>query len=212
MDRCDHPFSNDNPVPEAMTYIADLDGRLIACEQDKWSDFCARNGATHLASGVGLNIFASCADPETASAYRLMHSVLQHRLLDRYSFDFRCDSPERTRLFRMTMTWYPAALPQGTILYQSQLLMERERTPVALLGVPSPGLGGTQPITKLCSFCQRAFDAAARRWVEAEQHPAAHDADARTAHGICPDCHDAVVAPLVAVLTRAPAPSCSPAG
>jgi hypothetical protein len=189
---------NDNQKPLEFIYVTDMEGRLVACEIESWLTFALGHGAPELAGGVGLNVFASCSDAATASAYRVIHALLQLRKLDQYSFNYRCDSPERARLFRMTMTLHPAR-STGAVLYRSQLLGEKERPPVALLGQEARTRPAPSARVSLCSFCQRAWDPVSASWLEAEQHPAAKDATAGTMHGVCRDCDDQIIAPLAAL-------------
>lgn len=185
---------------DVLSYVSDLEGRIIAVERAKWSEFSAQNGAAHLTDGAGLNIFACCSDIETASAYQIIHFALQSHALDHYSFSFRCDSPDRTRLFHMTMSWYPGCQPNGAILYRSKLLMECSRTAVSLLSLEAQRRRSATHIVKLCSFCQHAWDTASNSWLEAQDHPSAHAQDVRTMHGICGDCRDRIVMPVLSYL------------
>lgn len=194
-------FFNDNDPLLELVYVANMDGKVIACQADSWSQFCLGNGAQELANGVGLNVFASCSDGPTASAYRIIHALLQAGRLDQYSFSFRCDSPERARLFRMTMEWLPM-VPGGAVMYRSQLLSERQRPAVALLRRDARNASNGLTV-KICSFCQAAWEPIAARWVESERHPAADDGEATTTNGVCGECHDHIVAPLISKLAVA---------
>ena len=54
--------SNDNSEPPGVSYVADVDGRIVDC--DSWSAVAVQNGASAPASGVGLNVKGGVFLPE----------------------------------------------------------------------------------------------------------------------------------------------------
>lgn len=190
--------SNDNGEPPGFVYVADQDGNIVECEMDSWSSFARQNGADALAEAVNLNIFAACSDAETIATYRMIHALIHCRKLDCYSFNIRCDSPGRIRLFRMTITGFPV-LHSGAVLYWCQLLMQQDRAPVKLLEHRPDRPVLSFRLVKVCSFCQRVRDVLEERWMEVEDHPAANEDNVPVSHGVCADCHERVVRPLLRV-------------
>ncbi len=188
--------SNDNGEPPGFVYVTDQEGNIVECEMDSWSSFARQNGAQALAEAENLNVFDACSDPETVATYRMLHALIHCRKLDCYSFDFRCDSPGRVRLFRMTVTGYPV-LYSGAVLYWCQLLMQRDRPPVKLLEFKPGRPVLSLQLVKICSFCQRVRDVLDEHWMEAEDHPAAKKENVPISHGVCADCHERVVRPLL---------------
>jgi hypothetical protein len=190
-------YCNDNTEPPGFVYVAHLDGFILECGEE-WSAFALQNGAAELASGRGLNVFSCCSDPETRSIYQLIHSLLMSGKLDSYTFNFRCDGPDRIRLFRMRMIRYPYS--ENAVLYWAQLLMTKARPPVRLIASQSTRGLNSRRAVKLCSFCQKVWDHASKSWSEAAAHPQADDDTVPIMHGVCGNCHDAIAAPLIRVL------------
>lgn len=183
---------------DGLAYITNFDGDVLARGSRAWRSFAKQNGAPQLRDSIGTNILSACSDEETANAYRLKYHVLRSGRLGEYAFRYRCDCPDRRREFTMTLSRVALASGAGAVLHHSRLVSEAPREHLAIFERAQAVRFAAEGIyVKLCSYCQRVWDAFGRAWVEADFHPLSRQLGLRVGHGICPDCHDRVVAPVM---------------
>jgi hypothetical protein len=168
-----------NPI----TYRVDAEDRLCAVNEE-WDRFARDNGAPGLAGGgaLGRPLWDFITDAATAHLYRrLLERARQGR---ESSFGFRCDSPDRKRWLRMTMS--PAG--DGGVDFAVDAVRVETRPPLAALDA---GCARAGEAVKLCGWCKRF--PVGREWLEAEDAvPRLGLMGEGTAppltHGLCPEC------------------------
>ena len=183
------------PIPPAVTlrYRIDAANRLTWVN-DAWVAFARANGGELLLPGriIGRELLAAFADPGVREIYALL--IAHARAGKPVRFDYRCDAPDRRRTFTMEIR----GLPDGEVEFESRLREETPRPSLLLLQSGAPR--DAERFVRICGWCQ-GVAMPDGRWIEAELAVAAlHLLEAermpRLTHGICPHCHDRVLAAL----------------
>ncbi len=171
--------------PLCLTYRIDAANRILWVNE-AWSDFArANNGENMLPERVlGADLLASIADRTVRELYASM--IRRARVGRPVQFNYRCDAPDKRRLFTMKI----GALANGEVEFSSTLLSEESRPSIPLL---EPGGRRSQTFLRVCSWCQR-IALPSGEWVEAEEAVSAQqvmEADEIPAisHTICESCH-----------------------
>ena len=181
---------------EGVAYVTDFQGNFLACGTRRWTRFGTDNGAPGLIAWQGLNSLSSCSDMETADAYRLIYAALERGKLDTYSFGFRCDTPRLKRELRMSLTALTLEGARMGVIHHCIALSESERPLVAILQNPLARTVQDRPLIRMCSYCLRICDTPA--WIEAEEYyQRGGRSEVDISHGICPDCYQRIVQPVV---------------
>lgn len=150
-----------------------------------WSEFARENqGETVLPARVlGRSLMAAVGDETVQELYRRMIERARAGAVVR--FQYRCDAPDRRRVFRMDIH----RLEGGAVEFASTLVQEETRPAVTLLEAAWPR---DERLLRICSWCQQVA-VSETLWVpvevavtglhlmEAEKLPG-------ITHGICPAC------------------------
>jgi len=179
----------------------------ITAVNEGWSISAQANSAEHLlAPGIlGRRLWDLISDPATAQIYQELVNRVRGGS-GPVDFVFRCDSPGERRLLQMQITEVAEA---GEILFEVSSIAVQPRLAVSLLDQTSPRSG---IVLQMCGWCKRV-PANPDSWLEIEQAVAELDLFAAPAmpaisHGICPDCHGA----MLAVLAKPSSANSSPIG
>lgn len=167
-----------------VVYRVDVDGiiRFVNREYDEFA-FANEGGAVSSASVVGRPLWDFLGDATTRHVYR----AAIERVRDGHpvEFPFRCDSPSRRRLLRMTIRAVGAEIE-----FRVRTIAIQDRPPVRLWAAEAPR---SEAITTACGWCKkiRVGDV----WSEVEDAIVALGLfEARAmptlTHGICGPCRD----------------------
>ncbi|MGZ6316646.1 MAG: hypothetical protein ACXWNQ_05250 [Anaerolineales bacterium] len=182
---------------DGIVYVTNFDGDFLACGTRHWKEFATNNGAPHLTGPIALNTLRSCSDSETAQAYAIIYDAFRTGKLDSYHFGLRCDTPSLKRELRMSLTILVLDGQRAGIIHHCFILAETERPFVRLLENPLAAEAGKSMI-RMCSYCLRIKQELVDVWIEPEAYyRAGGGSDVSISHGICPDCHNRVVAPVL---------------
>lgn len=133
---------------------------------------------------LGQSLWDHICDPTTVELYRQM--VKRAREGHPVKFHYRCDAPDRRRLFRMTIT----TVAEGQIEFVSQLRREEVRPKVVLLDRLEQNR--SEELVRICSWCEKAA-LPDGRWVPVEEAVETmglmrHEHMPGLTHGICENC------------------------
>ena len=178
-------MSHAEAPPLTVIYRIDAEDRISHVDNG-WCFFAGENEGQAMtrANVLGQSLWDHICDPTTVELYRQM--VKRAREGHPVRFDYRCDSPERRRLFRMTITLVEA----GQIEFVSQLRREEVRPKVVLLDRLEQNR--SEELVSICSWCEKAA-LPDGRWVPVEDAVVAMGLMQRErmpglTHGICERC------------------------
>ncbi|MCF7761541.1 MAG: hypothetical protein K9M98_13665 [Cephaloticoccus sp.] len=171
-------------LEQVLIYHIDKDDRL--CDFNAgWSEFArANDGESVMPECVlGRSLWDFVGDAHVTQIYRQL--VGRARAGHGVEFQYRCDAPDKRRLFKMTIT----ANAEGVVQFSSRLLWEQVRMRVALLDARQPR---DHHWMRSCSWCQK-IKLESDRWEPVEVavlqlNLLAGDSLPQLTHGICPDC------------------------
>ena len=125
-----------------------------------WDLFAEMNGAPQLAADtmLGKRLWAFLSGADIESLYRILTTRVRQSKRA-INFDFRCDSPNKRRLFHLIVT----PLPDNCLRFYSILLKEEERPSVTLFDPAAPR---NADILKVCSVCKKVD--CTDGWIEVE--------------------------------------------
>lgn len=174
----------DNPQFHVL-YRIDAEDRI--CDVNAaWTYFAKENEGEILARErvLGQPLWDHICDSTTVELYRQM--VKRAREGHTVKFHYRCDAPDRRRLFRMTIT----PVGGGRIEFESRLRREEVRPRVPLLDRQEQNR--SQELVRICSWCEKAA-LPDGRWVPVEEAVEAMQLMQRErlpglTHGICEHC------------------------
>ena len=147
-------------TPGQLVYRVDAGNRLCAFD-DGWDRFALANDAAHLTATrvLGSSLLEHISDSTLRELTgRLIDRVRAQRVS--IELPFRCDAPGRVRDMRMRI----APAPDGAVTFESSLLGERAREPIALLDAQAERAEG---LVRVCSWCNRG--AVGAEWVELDE-------------------------------------------
>lgn len=157
---------------------------------DEWDRFAAANTGERAAAArvLARPLWDFIADATTQTLYQQALKLIRDGRVLRFSF--RCDAPDRRRLFEMTV----APGPDGTIEFRTRTVSDEGRPAVPLLDPAAPR---TDEAVRVCGWCNKVFAAGA--WVELEEaverlrlfECAAVPA---LTHGVCEPCYEQMTA------------------
>lgn len=180
----DTPIDCEAMTPDAeqpLAYSIDADDRVVDVSA-AWDAFASSHGGGHLHSAdiVGQPLWLLA--PESAPFYEPLVARVRERGQS-VAFPFRCDTPDRRRLLRMTI-----GPGDDGLVHFTTIVLEVQRRPAIRLDTAANRPGG--PILTMCSWCKRVGSDAG--WVEIEdavsQFALAGGAYPAVTHGICAEC------------------------
>lgn len=176
----------------ALVYRIDHLDRVVEVNS-AWTDFAHANEgeAVHAERVLNRSLWDFIADDTVDDVYRRI--VQRARDGATLSFRYRCDSPSRLRICRMTVE----PMQDRAVRFTSTPVVEFKRVPLALL---EPRRPATATFVRMCSWCH-SLAWPGERWVPLE------DAAERIqlldprmlptlTHGICPDCAERMLRKL----------------
>jgi hypothetical protein len=178
------------------TYVYRIDSQdVIVWISDNWQAFAVANdGAenTYTDQVLGCSLWAFITGMETRHLYQIViHEARKRQKTIRLLF--RCDAPDERRFLRLTIV----PQPDGHIEFQSQILRVEPRSPVDLLRRGTPH---ADTFVTLCSMCKKV-KITPDDWQEVEHainrlHLFETEAPPQISHGLCPACHQAMMAEI----------------
>lgn len=170
--------------PTTSRYVVDSRD-VIAAVSDSWNCFAVQNGAPELQRErvVGRPLWDFVSGAEVRYIYA--------QILDRVRasdapvlLPFRCDSPERRRFMRLSIS----PILEGALQLDAVLVREEQRPTLVLL---EPEASRSEQVLILCSWCKRAR-VDADDWLDLEAAVPRLDllgrSPPRLSHGICSSC------------------------
>jgi len=178
---------------DGVVYWTDLEGVVLGGSPG-WNEFAVANAAPglRLETVVGRNLDEFIHGEDVRRIYRDIHRVVAGMGRKRLTFTYRCDAPGMKREMRMTVgPWKRDGALRG-VLYHSQIVYERERPPIALLGMDEAlerfRDDGT-PSVRMCGFCHAVKMPDRVRWIAVEDYyRLGGPAEVRLNHAVCPPC------------------------
>lgn len=180
-----------------VSYLVDRDGIIRGVGRTAWVREAQDGGVPMLADPRAVldrPLFDFIQGEDVRESYRqLMGVAAQGRRA--VAIPMRCDSPDRERFMRLTIT----ALRDGALLvgylFQSAILHELRRLPAALHpAAPSEDA----PTVGFCSYCNRVRESTSGHWMRVPEYLAEHGPmPVHIVHTLCGGCTDGVLAPLV---------------
>lgn len=175
-----------------VAYEIDAADRIVRVSPG-WSAAALAGGAPGLKDElvIGRPLWDFVKDPTTRQLYAAM--LKRARTGARpLGFGFRCDTPTERRLMQMQLT----GLPAGGVAFEAKVIAVQPRPAVVLLDAGTPRRG----IVRMCSWCKR-LPVPSGEWLEVEDAVKVLDVLDTTplpaiTHGICPQCHEGVMAAL----------------
>lgn len=172
--------------PLSVKYTIDAEDNICFVDQG-WCQFAEENDGAELVGSMilGQSLWDHITDATTANLYRQIVSRVRKGKLARFSL--RCDSPACRRLLEMTIS----ARPDGLVEFETKVMHEEEREPVALL---SRKITRSNDVLRLCAWCNRMdVGHGANNWMEVEdatKHLRLFEQGSvpQLTHGMCEEC------------------------
>lgn len=168
-----------------VTYRVDAKDRIEAVGGG-WDRFAEENGAEELSQGavLGLQLRSFLSGDVTRMYVDSMLSKAR-RTGQAFSLNYRCDSPERKRIFEMTLE-----ACEGSVLSTHRLLCESALTlPLFSNGDSLPS--DDAPVLRRCSICNR-LSTRDGEYIEPEDWPADEQRHLKVIHNVCKPCQSRV--------------------
>lgn len=161
---------------------------------DEWVSFALANGGARvLPPGIlGTSLWSWLVDAATRQVYQSVVSRVRKGAVS-VRFQFRCDGPDQRRLLQMHIT----AGPHDEVRFRTELLVSQPRDEVSLMKAE---LARSDALLRICGWCMRIPDPA-EAWLEVEEAIASlrlfeKSSLPRLSHGMCPRCHETMLATL----------------
>ncbi len=182
-------------MPDALEIVYRVDARdEIVSVSESWDAFASANAGGPLTARevVGHPLWDFVTDATTRQIYRQV--LARIRSGGSVQFPFRCDSPACRRRLEMTV----AATGDGGAEFRSRTLSLEDRSEQPLVGASATEGGG---LLRVCGWCKQVD--ADGQWLEVEEAMVVLQLLERVVlpritHGICPACHDRMLATLEA--------------
>lgn len=175
---------------ETLNYAIDEQDHLVKVNESYYS-FAAENGWEEAGTSLGRSLWDYVAGEEMRKLQRMLVRRVRDEVGD-VELPFRCDGPD----VRREMDIRIVARPGGrVVLFSARLRSEEEREePQPLLDPEAPR---SEETLAMCGWCDR-FEVEGE-WVEVEEAARRLELFARPElpalrHGICPDCHELLLA------------------
>lgn len=185
---------------DGICYVTDLDGIIKSVGRTNWNAFSFENGAPNLTASdvIGKNVLSYISGEEIRDQISNILQQIASKKRLKWIMPYRCDSANRTRNMRLSITPISDQGKAVGFLFQSILLNENERPAIDLFDFVEK----MEQLEKLrdlviitmCGFCQKVKDTpnTKDKWVEAEAYYAmGGTSNVRVSHGICPSCYKA---------------------
>lgn len=197
---------------EGVAYIVAADGTILGFSRGPFLPTGEARHPWEPRSVLGRSLFGMMNGAEVSDAYRTLHEAVWGGGLPSFGFEYRCDEPAVERHMRMSLSRVTEAGRPIAVLYQSVVLHEIRRAPIALFGDNVlAGLRSQAGRASLvvCSYCHAvawptaptAAAEADREWIDAPEYYRRGGAtDVQVSHGICPACYARVVQPALDAL------------
>lgn len=177
---------------DGVALVVDADLIVTAAGRRNWDRMWRlQSPGVPVQDPVGRRITEAMSEGVIRDTFRLLfHRVLSGET-GTVRFDYRCDSPQRHRMMRLTLT--PVAEGGARrMLYQSVLLSEAPRPPVPVIDRSLQVQDPDPAATRLCPMCFRMWVPGLARdhldWTDPPQ--GGRDwAVPEVVHEFCPDCH-----------------------
>lgn len=190
---------------DGVSYLTDGEGVIMACGRPGWERALRQADAAAplpVETVIGRRLLDFIAGPKVRDTYRLHMERAAAMPGSPRSFECRCDTPELSRVIRMSISALPeVAAGKPGFLFQSVVVRTAERVPVALFAFPPPKAdqSADAPFLGLCSYCHDVrFPAGSAEgegeWIDAvEYYRRGGDNAVVISHGVCPRCFETVV-------------------
>ncbi|MGV3720939.1 MAG: hypothetical protein ACO1SX_08510 [Actinomycetota bacterium] len=198
------------PVLDALdgiAYITSANDVIMAYGRPNWDRFASENLASHLTRPeevLGRSLWDFITGPQAQLAHQTAAELVRSEGNPSVTYTYRCDAPDVRRELRMSIT---PILEMGNLsgmLYQSVTLSEAARPPVRILSPLRTPTAHSQQVISICSYCRciRQFPEPAEPvWITPEEYyELGLDDGAQVSHGICPDCWETIVQPMISEL------------
>jgi hypothetical protein len=175
---------------EALSYAIDEQDHLIKVDQGFYR-FAEENGWAEAGTSLGRSLWDYVAGHEMKKLQRLLIRRVRDEVGD-VELPFRCDGPDVRREMNIRIV----ARPGGrVVLFSARLRSEQARDlPQRLLDPSTPR---NEKTLEMCGWCDR-FEIDGE-WVEVEEAARRLELFNQAelpalSHGICPDCHEMLLA------------------
>ncbi|MFN2317744.1 MAG: PAS domain-containing protein [Gemmatimonadales bacterium] len=180
-------------MPDSPDIVYRLDASdAIVAVSESWDPFARANAGEQVTAQavVGRPLWDFVTDPTTREIYRQVLAKIRSGA--RVQFTLRCDGPACRRRLEMTVT--PAG--DGGAEFRSRTLSIEDRQAQPLAG--ESATEGDE-LLRVCGWCKRVD--ADGQWLEVEEAMEAlqlleRPVLPRITHGMCPACHDRMLATL----------------
>lgn len=182
---------------DGIAYMTRPDATICAIGSRRWDSFASANGAPELADRavIGRNLFEFVSGDDVRTSLRYALLQLSTRARPGWVMPFRCDTPDRQRNMRQSITPIFDGKACSGFLFQSIELRCEHRPTMALFDFKANGKRAAEdpalPLVVLCSWCQRVRypPITGTDWMEAEDYYSAGGrSKVRISHGICALC------------------------
>lgn len=163
--------------------VLDRDLRIVDIGWQNWILFWRQNGGGQIPDMIGRDVTAFFSEGPVRDTFR--HALNEVLLSERpwMRLDFRCDSPDLSRMMRLTVTPLTEDGAIKALLYQSEPIWSSPRdTPLPVF----------PPVEQVCAVCSRitptAPDTASRDFAWWDWTPPSPSAP-KPVQTLCPQCH-----------------------
>jgi hypothetical protein len=196
-----------------VAYWVDLDSRIQAVTKLSWQEFARNNGGEAIAdpaSVIGRSLFDFMDGEETKRSYRTLQDAARTLTGRGIDLRYRCDSPSVQREMQMYLTVVRHEGEPVGYLYHSYVVWQERRDTAGIQCACGIADSSTKPYLMICSYCKRVRYPAGQAdgsWVQAETYYRMGGSDEIVpSHGVCPECHEAIVVPAQNLMRRRPKP------
>jgi hypothetical protein len=192
-------------VLEGISYLVDLEGRIVALGRTNWNQFATENGAADLLNEkdvIGRKLSDFISGSEVQDSYATLTEQLKSDPATKVAIAYRCDSPTERRDMRLSISAVRSGGRLVGYLYVSTTLSTQSRPHLNVFDFQSmiAWAENQQALRMLamCSYCQRlnCGDEVHEDWVEAPEYYRRGGTDAvKISHGICQGCLDRILGP-----------------
>lgn len=184
---------------DGISFVTNPEGTITAVGASNWNAFASANGALELIDQLilGNSLFEFISGQEVQAQLKDVMKKISVGIYSRWAMPFRCDSPDRQRNMRQSITPIRASGACVGMLFQSIELHSEQRPQISLFDFREIERRAAQepdlPTIAMCSWCQRVRQepTSGTEWVEAEVYYAAGGSShVRISHGICDNCFE----------------------
>lgn len=194
---------------QTICYSVSEEGIITSLSEIPWLVFAKANAGSALlpAAVVGHPLEEFLWGDEVRASYRIFHEALLKRVVNDINILCQCDAPTVRRIHRLHIGLGQSNNRQ-TLCYTSTIVHEFSRPAVPILLAPTDKTpGATEALLIICSYCKRMslppVAEEERTWIPAwlyEKH--CGDLNIRISHGLCRDCKERHINPVLAKLQQ----------